>query len=122
MTATPLLFDVYLTVHVNSIVFSSISCCSFSIIGMQVAGKKLEMLATSLGTHASFCTQGLHGPLLPLDAKRRNGTDVSTGSIFSVHIGPMHAGLHGSYSFLEARLFPVSLGGDFGREIPLQAH
>jgi hypothetical protein len=58
MTATPLLIDVYLTVHVNIIVFSSISCCSFS------AGKKLEMLATSLGTHASFCTQGLHGPLL----------------------------------------------------------
>jgi len=58
MTATPLLIDVYLTVHVNIIVFSSISCCSFS------AGKKLEMLATSLSTHASFCSQGLHGPLL----------------------------------------------------------
>ena len=27
MTATPLLIDVYLTVHVNIIVFSSISCC-----------------------------------------------------------------------------------------------
>ena len=54
MTATSLLCDVCQTVHVIIV---------FSIIGLQVAGQKLEMLATSLGTHASFCTQGLHGPL-----------------------------------------------------------
>jgi hypothetical protein len=56
MTAISLLSDVCQTVHVSIIVFS--------IIGLQVAGQKLEMLATSLGTHASFCTQGLHCPLL----------------------------------------------------------
>jgi hypothetical protein len=49
MFATPLLIDVCLTVHVNIIVFS-ISGCSFSIIGMQVAGQKLGLLAPTLDT------------------------------------------------------------------------
>ena len=66
MSATPLLIDVRQTVHVKRLVLVG-DGCSISIIGMQVTGQQLGLLATSIESPivASCCTHRLHWPLGP---------------------------------------------------------